>query len=74
MLPNAAAITIDPLPKSAGFAASILGTTQIGVAAGVTAYTSTLYQSTITTTTGVIATSGILAVLVFLIGKRIILK
>ncbi len=71
MLPNAAAITIDPLPKSAGFAASILGTTQIGVAALLTAYTSTIYQNSITTVTGVIATSGILAVLVFLVGKRI---
>ena len=72
MFPNASTITLQPLPNSAGFASAILGTSQLGLSSIVATWTATLYDGTIVSITGVMAVTGALAVLTFLIGRRFI--
>jgi len=69
-LPNTMTIGIEPLPKIAGFASSIMGTAMILGAAFATFLASMIYNQTIFSFTIIIILSGITAWLSYFFGKK----
>lgn len=69
---NATAIALEPLPKVAGFAASILGTMQIGFATIGAGLTGIFYDRSTDSLLVVLLSGSVAAVVVFLAGWRII--
>lgn len=69
---NATAIALEPLPKVAGFAASILGTLQIGFATIGAGLTGIFYDRSTDSLLVVLLSGSVAAVVVFLAGWRIV--
>ena len=70
VFPSATAITLEPLPNVAGFAASILGTFQILAGVAGAAVTSFFYDGSNISLLAVVVTGSIAAVLVYPAGCR----
>ena len=64
-IPRAASRVMQPLPKSAGFASSILGTAQVATGAIVSAIASIMYDGTIKGLVWILFVAGVLIVVVF---------
>lgn len=69
---NATAIALEPLPKVAGFAASILGTLQIAFATIGAGLTGMFYDRSTDSLLAVLLTGSVVAILVFLAGRRLL--
>lgn len=69
MLPNATAIAMELIPHVAGFAASILGTVQMGMAVLASTFATGLPVASELSMTIVMAVTSGLTVLIFLLGK-----
>ena len=74
VLPNSIALTLDPLPKTAGFAAAIHGMLQTGSAAIVGFVVSFFYDGTAETVLVVYAAFGALTLLTFIVGRKRLLR
>lgn len=70
VFPAATAITLEPLPEVAGFAASILGTFQVFAGALGAAATSMFYDGSPDSVLGVVVTGCVAAVLIFFAALR----
>ena len=72
LMPNAMAIALEPVPKIAGVASSIIGTLQ-GIAQATSATIgSLLYDGTISNITLIMGGSGITVLLAYLFGRFIV--
>ncbi|MBL8487044.1 MAG: MFS transporter [Rhodocyclaceae bacterium] len=69
LLPNATAVALEPVPQAAGFAAGIVGTAQIGLAALATMLAAGLYDGSAAAMTGAMTAAGALTVLGYLAGR-----
>lgn len=69
---NATAIALEPLPKVAGFAASILGTLQIAFATIGAGLTGMFYDRSTDSLLVVLLTGSVTAILVFLAGRSLL--
>lgn len=74
IFPNSIALVLDPLPKTAGFAAAIHGTFQAGVASIVGFVASSFYDQTIETVLLLFAGFGSLTLLMFLVGRAMLIR
>lgn len=70
VFPNATAIALTPLRRSAGFGASILGTVQILCATLGASLTGFFYDRTATSMLAMLVIGSILATVTFLVGRR----
>jgi DHA1 family bicyclomycin/chloramphenicol resistance-like MFS transporter len=69
LMPNAIALALDPVPKVAGVAASLIGTIQSAAGAASAIISSMLYTGTIMNVALVVGFAGTLTLLIFL-GRR----
>jgi len=67
VMPNATVIALDPLPKIAGVASSIIGTTQNIIGASGAFLGAAIYNGTVRNSVVIMGTMGVLVVLVFLL-------
>jgi DHA1 family bicyclomycin/chloramphenicol resistance-like MFS transporter len=67
LMPNAMVVALDPLPRIAGVASSIIGTLQNLVAAGSAMVGALIYNGTVRNSILIIGTAGIAIILVFLL-------
>ena len=66
VMPNATVIALDPLPKIAGVASSIIGTLQNIIGASGALLAAAIYNGTVQNAVIIMAVVGLLVVLVFL--------
>ena len=67
VMPNATVIALDPLPKIAGVASSIIGTTQNIIGASGAFLGAAIYNGTVRNSVVIMGTVGVLVVLVYLL-------
>jgi DHA1 family bicyclomycin/chloramphenicol resistance-like MFS transporter len=67
LLPNATVIALDPMPKIAGVASSILGTTQNIVGAGGAILGALLYDGTVRNSIFIMGIAGVATMLIFVL-------
>ncbi len=72
LFPNATALALEPVPKIAGVAASVIGTIQSVAGASSAVINSALYTGTIRNVAVVVGASGVITAIVFLLRKRIL--
>lgn len=67
LMPNATVLALDPLPKIAGVASSIIGTTQNVIGASGAVLAALIYDGTVRNAVIIMATTGTLTTIVFLL-------
>lgn len=67
LMPNASVIALDPMPRIAGVASSIIGTTQNCVGASSAVIAALIYDGSVRNSIVILASSGALIVIVFLL-------
>jgi DHA1 family bicyclomycin/chloramphenicol resistance-like MFS transporter len=72
ILPNASALAMSPFTHGAGSAAALMGALQMGIGAGVSIVLSLIQNGTAIPMVAVMAASGFIALLILLIGQRIV--
>lgn len=72
LLPNATALALDPVPRIAGVAASLMGTVQSLAAAASAITSSALYAGTIVNLAAVVGSSGLAVLVLFLLRKPLL--
>ncbi len=74
LLPNATALALDPVPKIAGVAASIIGTLQNIAAATSSIVSSAMYDGTIRNVVVTMGTCGSAVLISYVVGNRILAR
>jgi DHA1 family bicyclomycin/chloramphenicol resistance-like MFS transporter len=74
IFPNSSALSLAPFGHNAGSASALMGSIQMGIGAGASAIVSMLQNHTAFPMTGVMAGCSITAFLVFVIGRKIIVR
>ncbi|MBO9566609.1 MAG: multidrug effflux MFS transporter [Niastella sp.] len=72
ILPNASALAMSPFTKGAGSASALMGALQMGIGAGVSIVLSLIQNGTAIPMVVVMAASALMALLILLIGHRVI--
>ncbi|MEM7327490.1 MAG: MFS transporter [Pseudomonadota bacterium] len=73
-LPNSIALTLDPLPKTAGFTSAIHGMLQTGIAAIAGVVVSLAYDATAETVLRIYSAFGLVTLIVLISGRRLFLS
>lgn len=74
IFPNSSALSLAPFGHNAGSASALMGSIQMGIGAGASAIVSMLQNHTALPMTGVMAGCSVTAFLVFVIGRKIIVR
>jgi MFS transporter, DHA1 family, multidrug resistance protein len=74
IFPNSSALSLAPFPHNAGSASALMGAIQMGIGAGASAMVSVLQNGTAIPMTGVMACCALTAFIVFLFGRKIIIR
>ncbi len=74
IFPNSSALSLAPFGHNAGSASALMGSIQMGIGAGASALVSMLQNRTALPMTGVMAGCSLTAFLVFVIGRKIIVR
>lgn len=73
ILPNATALALDPLPRTAGLAASILGTVQVATGAIISAVAVQFYDGTAGNLLTIMGVAGIIVVTIVVTRRRVLM-
>jgi MFS transporter, DHA1 family, multidrug resistance protein len=74
IFPNSSALSLAPFAHNAGSASALMGAIQMSIGAGASALVSLLQNNTPLPMSGVMAFSSITALIIFLLGKKIIAR
>jgi MFS transporter, DHA1 family, multidrug resistance protein len=74
IFPNSSALSLAPFGHNAGSASALMGSIQMGIGAGASAIVSMLQNHTALPMTGVMAGCSVTAFLVFVVGRKIIVR